>query len=564
MKKLTLLTSALICSASVFAGNAPRQLHAELNGNFDSSQLKHHQFKTDARYTMRAVKAADIPAPSEDIISDVPEGTVSSWSRDCSAWFTFWGYLFQEEVSGFAQQIVEAEDGSVYLDGGVAEFPLTTWVKGSKDPDGNIVIPSGQIVYEEEYDGEVYSFGLVALTYSISDEALNYEYTDQLTLTLEDGKYVLKDDVIWGLCEWTEPSEEAPDGDWYWTGYGDAGISLSPITATSAVVPASVNMEQWTAIIGENGYFCNVGIDGSDVYIGGILESAPDVVVKGTLSADGQKVVIDGGSFAGISDYHFWSYVYGGTTEEVWDDYYEEYVPTPVITGDLSFSYDSGSNILQADGVAIFTTNVSDEVNDLVISSYYEDLKIIKQVRNPEAKPADPTGVEVLDYYENYGENDLVFDIPMFDEEGTLLDSSRLYYALYVDGEPFTFYSDEYPDLEEDGVELINVNFTNYNNIWVSGITKTVYLYFQGAETIGVQSVYKEVDGNGNEVELRSNIVEVAYIDGIKNIAADAEVVSSAYFDLQGRRIANPASGLYIRRDVFSDGSVKAVKTVVK
>lgn len=514
---------------------------------------------------MRAGKTADVAAPSDAIIEDVPAGTLTNWSRDCSAWFTFWGYLFEEEVTGFAQKMVEAEDGSVYLDGGVAEFPLSTWVKASKDADGNLVIPSGQIVYKEEYEGEIYSFGLVALKYSISDDALNYEGADQLTLTLEDGKYVMKDDdVLWGLCEWSEPSEEAPDGEWIWTGYADSEIILSPMTATSATVPESCSVEQWTAIIGESGYACHVGIDGSDVFIGGLLQDSPDSYVQGTISEDGTKVVVKGGSFVGIGDLHCWNYVYGGTTEEVWDDYYEEYVTTPAATGDLNFLFDSRSNRLVAEGAVVFTTNVSDNVEDLTIENYYESLTIMKQERNPEAKPADPTGVEVLDYYENYGENDLNFNIPTFDVEGTLLDSSRLYYCLYVDGEPFTFYGDEYPDIDEEGVELINVDFTNNYNIWRSGVAKTIYLYFQGAEKIGVQSVYKELDEDGKEVELRSNIVEIAYVNGIKSIANDANVVSSTYFDLQGRKIANPAAGLYIRRDVLSDGSIKAVKTVVK
>lgn len=49
----------------------------------------------------------------------------------------------------------------------------------------------------------------------------------------------------------------------------------------------------------------------------------------------------------------------------------------------------------------------------------------------------------------------------------------------------------------------------------------------------------------------------------VEGIAADAETVSSAYYDLQGRKVAQPEKGLYIRQDVKADGSVSAVKVIM-
>lgn len=42
-----------------------------------------------------------------------------------------------------------------------------------------------------------------------------------------------------------------------------------------------------------------------------------------------------------------------------------------------------------------------------------------------------------------------------------------------------------------------------------------------------------------------------------------ASVVSSAYFDLQGRRVVNPANGLYLRRDTHADGRTSTVKVAL-
>lgn len=49
---------------------------------------------------------------------------------------------------------------------------------------------------------------------------------------------------------------------------------------------------------------------------------------------------------------------------------------------------------------------------------------------------------------------------------------------------------------------------------------------------------------------------------GVSNVAGEAQTVSSVYYDLQGRKITEPAQGLYIRQDVKADGTTKTVKVV--
>lgn len=55
----------------------------------------------------------------------------------------------------------------------------------------------------------------------------------------------------------------------------------------------------------------------------------------------------------------------------------------------------------------------------------------------------------------------------------------------------------------------------------------------------------------------------VASQGGVENVADDAEVVSSKYFDMQGRTlVGEPAQGLYIRQDALSNGTVRNSKLV--
>ena len=51
---------------------------------------------------------------------------------------------------------------------------------------------------------------------------------------------------------------------------------------------------------------------------------------------------------------------------------------------------------------------------------------------------------------------------------------------------------------------------------------------------------------------------------GVSEVAADAELVSKKYYDLNGLEVKDPANGIYILRSVYSDGTVKAEKVVAE
>lgn len=61
------------------------------------------------------------------------------------------------------------------------------------------------------------------------------------------------------------------------------------------------------------------------------------------------------------------------------------------------------------------------------------------------------------------------------------------------------------------------------------------------------------------------NMKLIADPAGIQGVGADedSEVVSSQYFDLQGRQLkAAPESGLYLRRDIRANGTSATVKAI--
>lgn len=558
MKNFTFLAAALVFSLSANAGihqlhNTPTRIEAKLNHNTK------FEFKTENRKQLKKATPLSIEV-SENIIDEAPEGVLSSWSRSCTGWYIFYGYLAYEEVVGSAITICEGTDGSYYLNGGVSEFPLSTWYKADKDADGNLVIPSGQIVYKETYEGDDYLYGLCGLTYEIDDEGyLNDTVLDKLVLTYENGEYKTAEGEMLALCEY-DPSEN----EWYWVGFGDEDIVLSAVTSTLPEVPSTVEFEKWSAFAGETGWLVSVGIDGNKIYVKDIDSDVSGSVAIGEISADGTTVTFAEGQYLGVSDYGFYTFLYGGELEETYDEYWDYYDTTPVVKGALVCSYDAAQKKLVAQNTYITACNYTENYDEAVATNYYESLEIVYQQRDPNAKPANPTDLMFYDEYDYYGSNTFEFVIPNVDVNGVLLDSSNLYYRMYVDGDVFTFYGDEYVGMPEEGTELVQADFTNYNDIYSSGTSKSIWLYFQGNESIGVQSVYMQPVEDGDPIELESDIITTD-CSSVKNIVAEnAQIANSVYYDLQGRKVTNPSTGLYIRRDTLTDGTIKAVKVAVK
>lgn len=56
---------------------------------------------------------------------------------------------------------------------------------------------------------------------------------------------------------------------------------------------------------------------------------------------------------------------------------------------------------------------------------------------------------------------------------------------------------------------------------------------------------------------------QVSDASGVSDIANDATVISTDWYDAFGRRIAIPASGLVIRLDRMSDDSVRVSKVIL-
>ena len=93
-----------------------------------------------------------------------------------------------------------------------------------------------------------------------------------------------------------------------------------------------------------------------------------------------------------------------------------------------------------------------------------------------------------------------------------------------------------------------------------------IYESFVVAGNVVVSDDWSVVSGgvfDGDLYQYQSYVI-TPDISGVSEVAADAELVSKKYYDLNGLEVKDPANGIYILRSVYSDGTVKAEKVVAE
>lgn len=349
-------------------------------------------------------------------------------------------------------------------------------------------------------------------------------------------------------------NEETEQDEWqyYWSGFGDRDITLTPVTAEPLTPPADLKTEKWVWKDEYDNGFVDVGFTGNEVWINGMDRDLPDAWIKGTV--EGDKIKFASGQYLGPDfDILYLSYFYGAkliTTEP------EDPDEAPVMTAELldfaEFSYDVEKKFMSLD-----TDYVINSSPDRAFPLYaYQGVTVELQNRNVNAVPATPYDLEYS--YDDYSECGVVWvQIPQTDVDGNLLDAEKLFYTISLDGKEFTFSPDDYMDIDEE-TTLVPYKLDGFD-FYVEGTDHTVYLY--GAdpkESVSVRSVY--FNENGEKLESAPVTEDLSSVEAIEA----GEEVAVEWTDLQGRRVSRPANGVFIRTARYADGSVRHTKVMVK
>ena len=340
---------------------------------------------------------------SYGIITTPAEGEHKFYTRSGTAYYPSGQQVYSQAQSGHVE-IVETEDGTIYIKDLVGTYGQGTWVKGTKT--GNTIsIPTGQpVAYNTNYSTTLSSnWG----TYDDTNGWAKDTSKDAFTFTVDGDVISLQgsnEDTYIGIF-W--------DDDNSFSGYGDyesvytLDADYAPTPQVLVELPSGVEAETWytegtNSTSSANTDFegtAQVAFDGNDVYLSGFFTNFPNAWIKGTLS--GSTV-----TFAGLQ-------------------YIGNYGSTPIFaTGtngssltDFTMTYDASAQTLTANN-ALLANGAEDKVYYL---QWISALTILKE--KPEA-----TVIDELPY-----SND--FETTAVQKHFTIIDANG-------DGKTWTFASD--------------------------------------------------------------------------------------------------------------------------
>lgn len=514
----------------------------------------------EARPLYTVCKAVTPPDDDAEIIFEVPDGEESYFSRSCTEFKNSYEGLERNDIKGSVVRQIYAADGTLYFSNPLSDFIMLSYLKGSYDADGSIVIEGPQFIYDEydDWTDEYVKMYMLPMKRVVDDSGYaTYVATDDMKYVLkktESGYEAENPDLMLGLARYGELADinGQPTGEtgYAWVGYGDYNIKLVSRQGSNGVTPPDgAEFDKWVFHDPYEDALINVAFQGNDIYIQGIDRGVQDAWVKGKI-ADG-KVTIPSGTYLGINTaVAYYSYLWGSELE--YDPDLEVLVGGNP-TEETVFDYDAeGKKLTLRDGYAICSMP-----DDYYLLTLYEGVTIYKQNRNIATPPAKPYDLYVDTYNDFFEAGMMQFNIPYTDEDGCILDTEKLYYRIYINGEVYTFTPEEHPHLEltED---MVNVPYSLYDNydIMCSGTYHDVFFNFElPADGCGVQSVYINEEGE----EVCSEIL-MSGDSGINSQKNFREELSRTYYNLQGHAVDSSYNGPAICRIVYSDGTVKTIK----
>lgn len=535
MIKSTLIIAALLTSVGASAA-VKSQSAVEANGPRKGYVEKMR--KSAPRLEGEA--AFDAP------ITEAPEGTTVLYYVDGMIYNLNYNYEFEHRPeAGKVGEVVWGKDGYAYIKNPLMNMQTDTYIKGEFE--GNDVVFKLPQTLEIMPWGDMEFYYFAQKLYRDGDDDYGYpnflpvEEDNEIRYTIA-GNYMKMagpDDgsVIFGATD--------EYGGWNWT--GDYNVRYTAFSDKMVAAPDALETKTLQLTYVVDGQNVELGFDGNDVYMKGFSKDFPEAWIKGEL-ADG-KISFPSGQYLGIyEDANYFCYMVGAEYVLVEEDGESYYSLAP--TDNLVFNYDEATSTLTSEQVMVVNTNRGEFI------WYLSAMQTPKIAPAPEVisfVPADPIITSFDPYDEYWGAGNICFDMPCLSVNGNILDTDNLYYRMYVDGELFTFYIDDYKYIEDEEMEDVPYSFTDYFDFFADAAFHRVYFTFQDADQVGIQSVYK----NGDE----------EYVSGIANAittsvsaVGSANVASESYFDLAGRQLRSADKGIFIKTVRYEDGSVRNFK----
>ncbi len=524
---------------------ASRTISQDLTSMAQVSALKYSP-EQPARHTVAPVPgfhSADATAP---------EGEERVYVTD-------WMQLFGKVVvanTGLAHRVRFAPDGKVYFHDFFASGNKS-WIEGSLDNEtGIITIPTHQVVPNVEiHPGVAIDLTLEISTFNIGEimsSDIDFEAESFTLLLLEDGTIVSPDLDL----DWKDRK--------YPVLYGQGAvfalcgsIHMVPCTETVVTPPADITPEKYSYFYRQQEIFPKASLvetifDGDDVYISGLCPELPEIWLKGTFNDNRTKLIFKSGQYMGFDQYH---HVFSATHKNPEASQDNPEIPNWLSDTELVLNVDADGKTFTFDNERLFAVTINGDISYIL---YADKLMPYTLSIDKPRRPIITTGDELLWLEADF----LPFVQPNVDVNGKYIDTANLSWRLYYDDELFTFTPDEYMNLTEATDEIPYCYADDWDFIVFDDLMEQcVAIYKTGYKNIGVESVYRL--GDDVAVSDRAYFGEPP-TTSLSTVQHKGEIVDSEYFDLSGRKVIAPASGLYIRVDHFTDGTTAPTKVRIR
>lgn len=520
------------------------------------------EFRTNA-----ALDALLMPPPTgtaDDIITE-PEGT--KYENAIRADYSLYNYMGMPQTQTGEALISDfvVGDGYIWLK------PISTYsiAKGylelEKQQDGTYVGHTPQVFYDQDnYDG-THTLGWVVRFVLKSDET-GYYYDAE-----ENANGTLNTDVMFtyenGVLKQADqrvnenglPLEMlamvGPDGSW--AIYGSGCISVKALPGDMKTVTVPEDKEEHDMVLGyktmdyatgelklnyEKYSYATSPSEPDAVYLNIPNQWISDRWIRGTVGADKswtfEKQYL--GTYL-AANMHIW--FTPSTFEIIQVEQYGTTSNAMKLTqcDAIVLKYDEEKKSYISSDNDIWEVNASPSSADYIIYSWANPS--INSYPENVTTPQDPTitNITPISEYNNFGV--MSFTIPNYDVDGNFLDTQKMFYRVFInqDGsEPFALTPEEYKSLTENMTD-IPYEYTDATQITCYNQFHNLYFYRPEVNYWGIQSIYKDGD-----VEKKSNIVWHE-CTGVDKITSDAEG-ETIWYDLHGRRVANPDKGIFIKK----------------
>lgn len=429
--------------------------------------------------------------------------------------------------------IYDNEDSSVYLD---ALVP--SWQEGllkGEAKDGVLIFQSDQLVSEWGV-GNIY---IGAATYDSKTDEYSLIESYSFSKSKETGDYILND---------TESGQRV-----YIVVYLENGMlirllyqmTLSPFNETTAIPPSDAKIEKkvLTHFDDINKYpykgVIKTVTKGNEIWLEG-FSGATTGYVKGEILEDGSIRIPSGQLTVAYTGTHI-NYMYTASKSAEDGHFY----PTDAIiltkNGDtyssepqdyIRYGYNEGS--------------IDYQYKNFIVEPY--DMTMRKPAA-PYIRTVDVVREGDLAQGHEPGEIYMEFVIPSECVEGKLLDPNCMSWRLYLDDKLYTFSPSSYSYLEKDLTE-IPYTYSDYNDIIFLGF-HILYLKTKSVAKVGIESVYTMEDGRMIASDIAEKVVNINV--GLSEVR-DIVPVKTEWYDLQGRKVVAPSSGMFIKTDIYPDG----------